>query len=87
MSSLLRAEGAGECRVSGVVSSGRSLLPGVVMTIVDAAMQTVDTSASAIDGSYALKVPAAGTYTLRAEFSAFAPVARENGRASCRERV
>jgi hypothetical protein len=77
MSSLLRAEGAGECGVSGVVSSGRSLLPGVVMTIVDAAMQTVDTSASAIDGSYALKVPAAGTYTLRAEFSAFAPVARE----------
>ena len=74
---MLHAESAGECGVSGVVSSGRSLLPGVVMTIIDAAKQTVDTAASAVDGSYALKVPAAGDYTLRAVFSAFAPVSRE----------
>jgi hypothetical protein len=76
-SSSLRAEDAGDCGVTGVVSSGRSVLPGVVVTIVDAAKQTVDTVASSIDGSYALKVPAAGDYTLRAEFSAFAPAWRE----------
>jgi hypothetical protein len=76
-SSSLRAENAGDCGVTGLVSSGRSALPGVVVTIVDAAKQTVDTAASSIDGSYALKVPAAGDYTLRAEFSAFAPASRE----------
>ena len=60
-----------------MVSSGGSALPGVVVTIVDAAKQAVDTAASSIDGTYALKVPAEGDYTLRAEFSAFAPVSRE----------
>ena len=35
---------------------------------------SVDVSASGVDGGYALKIPAAGRYTLKAEFVAFAPI-------------
>jgi trimeric autotransporter adhesin len=62
--------------VTGVIRSGRTALPGVVVSILDAGGQPVDASASALDGSYALRIPGPGQYTLEAEFSAFAPIAR-----------
>src|SRR5262249_32854861 len=77
-----------DCSGAGVVASGRNALSGVVVSISSGGA-TVDVAATGVDGTYALKIPAAGQYTLRAEFSAFAPVARELtlDSADCRARV
>jgi hypothetical protein len=77
------------CSVSGVISSGRTLLPGVVVSVVDADNHALDVSASNADGVYALKIPGPGRYTLKAEFFAFAPIARELtvDQASCQQRT
>jgi hypothetical protein len=77
------------CSVSGVISSGRTLLPGVVVSVIDAENHALDVSASNADGVYALKIPGPGRYTLKAEFFAFAPIARELtvDQAGCQQRT
>jgi hypothetical protein len=86
---LLAEQASSDCVVAGVVASGRTMLPGVVVSITDGSNRTIDVAATAADGSYALKVPDAGQYTLKAEFSAFAPATRTLtiDAANCRPRV
>ena len=74
---LPQAQAPSGCVVGGTISSGRTLLPGVVVSIFNGENHALDVSASAADGTYALKIPDAGRYTLKAEFAAFAPLSRE----------
>ena len=75
--------------MSGIVASARTPLPGVVVSILDGEQRAIDVTASAVDGSYALRVPGAGRYVLKADLSAFAPSSREVtiDAAHCRPRV
>jgi hypothetical protein len=83
------AQTPSSCTIGGVIVSGRTPLPGVVVSIVDADAHAVDATASGTDGIYSLKVPGAGRYTLKAELVAFAPISRsvELSAASCQQRV
>jgi len=83
------AQSAPSCSIGGTIASSRTPLPGVVVSVVDADGRAVDVSASGVDGAYALKIPGAGRYTLKAEFVAFASLSRDvtvEG-ASCQQRV
>jgi trimeric autotransporter adhesin len=84
-----RAQAPTACSVSGVVSANRIALPGVVVSLVGADGRALDVSSSAPDGSYALKAPGPGAYTLQAELVAFASIARELtiDAAACQSRV
>src|SRR5262249_20242493 len=86
---LLAEQPATDCIVGGAIVSGRTPLPGVVVSIVDESNRTVDVAATAVDGTYALKIPGAGQYTLKADFSAFAPATHPLtiDAANCRPRV
>jgi len=86
---LPHAQTAPACSVGGIIASGRTLLPGVVVSVVDSENHAIDVTASGADGAYALKIPGAGRYTLKAEFVAFAPMVRELtlDQASCQQRV
>jgi hypothetical protein len=83
------AQTSAGCAVSGTVASARTLLPGVVVSLLDADTRALDVSASGADGIYTLKIPGPGRYTLKAEFFAFAPIARELtvDQSSCQQRV
>ena len=66
---------AGE--ISGTVKSGNTPLPGVEVSASNAATgQKVLTSTDA-NGRYSIAVSTAGRYTVRAQFSAFAPASKE----------
>ena len=56
--------GAG-CAVSGTIVSGSTSLPGVVVSVLDADNRALDVSASGTDGTYTLKIPGPGRYTLK----------------------
>src|SRR5262249_38397071 len=86
---LVAEQAPSDCSVTGVVVSGRAALPGVVLSIVDDADRAVDVGATNVDGTFTLKIPAAGHYTLKAELSAFAPETRALtvDAANCRPRV
>ena len=75
--------------MSGTIVSARTPLPGVVVSILDGRQRAIDVTASAVDGSFALEVPGAGQYEVKAEFSAFAPISRSVtiDAANCRPRV
>jgi trimeric autotransporter adhesin len=67
------------CPVLGTVSAGRTTLPGVVLSLARADGATsdrIDVTSSAIDGTFALKSPGTGAYTLKAELIGFAPITR-----------
>jgi len=64
------------CVVSGLAQSGTLPVPGVAITAVDADGKDVSSTSSEQNGSYALRVPGAGTYTIRAALAAFASVER-----------
>ena len=83
------AQGAAGCSVSGTIASTRTRLPGVVVSLLDAEQHTLDVAASGGDGAYTLRIPGPGRYTLKAEFFAFAPIARELtvDPASCQQRL
>jgi hypothetical protein len=57
--------------------------------VVDGESKAIDVTASSTDGAYALKIPGPGRYTLKAEFVAFAAIARELtlDQESCQQRV
>jgi hypothetical protein len=80
---------SGGCSIGGTISSAQMPLPGVVIAALDAESRTVDVSASGVDGAYILKIPRPGSYTVKAEFVAFAPLSREVivDQASCQTRV
>jgi trimeric autotransporter adhesin len=71
------AQTAPACSLSGTIASTRIPLPGVVVSLLDADGRALDVSASGTDGTYALKIPGPGRYTLKAEFVAFAPLVRQ----------
>jgi hypothetical protein len=64
------------CTVAGTIASGRTPLPGVVVTATDADGRIVESTTTAIDGTYAMPL-APGPYTLRTEFAGFAPMTRD----------
>jgi hypothetical protein len=84
-----RAQSSPACTVGGVIVSGRTPLPGVVVSIAGADAHAVDATASGTDGIYVLKAPGPGRYTLKAEFAAFAPISRDLvlDAASCSQRA
>ena len=71
------AQAPAGCTVAGAIVANRIPLPGVVVSLVGPDQRVVETSSTGTDGAYVLKVPAFGTYTLKAELTAFAPAARE----------
>src|SRR5262249_57392992 len=61
---------AASCTVSGIASAGHIPLPGVVVTLIAGDNEPLDLSSSAADGSFFLKVPGPGHYTLKADLVA-----------------
>src|SRR6516225_1875274 len=64
------------CTIAGLITSNRIPLPGVVVSLVSDG-GIVDVSSSGTDGAYVLRVPMAGSFALKAELTAFAPVTRD----------
>ena len=64
------------CTVAGLITSNRIPLPGVVVSLVSDG-GIVDVSSSGTDGAYVLRVPMTGSFALKAELTAFAPVTRD----------
>nr|ADC36062.1 hypothetical protein [uncultured bacterium 213] len=68
---------AAGCSIAGsVTASSRIPLPGVVLSLATADGQVVDVTSSAADGSFLVKVPGPGAFTLKGELVAFAPLAQ-----------
>jgi len=61
------------CAIAGTVRSGATALPGVALTLRSGDAVVAATSTD-IDGTYRIRVAAAGAYQLQAELAAFAPV-------------
>ena len=61
------------CTVSGVIQSGTMALPGVAVVAVNAEGAEVGASSTEQNGTFVIRVPAAGAYTIRAALAAFAP--------------
>jgi hypothetical protein len=61
------------CTVSGVIQSGAVPLPGVAIAAVNADGAEVASSSTDQNGTFVLRVPGAGAYTIRAALAAFAP--------------
>ena len=64
------------CQVTGTISAGPTKLPGVVVSVTQGET-LVATSSTGVDGRFAVALPGPGTFTLKAELAAFAPVVRE----------
>jgi TonB-dependent receptor-like protein len=65
------------CTITGTARAGHTPLPGVVLSVTSADDQTLDLGSSGRDGSYTMKVPGPGRYTLKGDLVAFAPGSRE----------
>jgi hypothetical protein len=61
------------CAVSGLIQSGGSPLPGVAVVAVNADGAEVASSSTEQNGTFVLRLPSAGAYTVRAALAAFAP--------------
>ena len=83
------AQTGSTCVVGGAITANRIPLPGVVVTLVGSDQHVVDVSSTGADGTYVLKVPVFGGYTVKAELTAFATVthAVTIDQASCSSRV
>ena len=64
------------CAISGTVTSGRTPLPGVALTLTTVDGRTVDATSTAVDGTFVLRAPADAELHLHAELVAFAPVSQ-----------
>ena len=84
-----RAQTPPVCAVAGTIVSGRSALPGVVVSLATVDAQPVDVTSTSPDGAYMLRVPGPGQYRLKAELVAFADALRDLtiDQASCQQRV
>jgi len=63
--------------IAGVVSTGRSALPGVTVTAANTLTGKKVSTTTELDGSYLLQLAGRGRYVVRAEFLAFAPQTHE----------
>jgi hypothetical protein len=70
------------CAVSGLVQSGSVGLPGVSIVAVNGDGTEVASSSTEPNGTFTLRVPGPGAYTIRAALAAFAPA---SGRATLTE--
>jgi hypothetical protein len=61
------------CTVSGVIQSGSLPVPGVAVVAVNAEGSEVGASSTEQNGTFVVRVPGAGDYTIRAALAAFAP--------------
>ncbi len=63
--------------IHGSVRTGTSPLPGVAITATNTLTGKRYATSTDVDGTYAMTIPRAGRYVVRAEFAAFAPVTNE----------
>src|SRR5271167_1743096 len=63
--------------IHGVVKSGNMPIPGAGVSAVNAATKEQVNTWTAVDGSYWLRLPADGRYTVRAQMTAFADGTQE----------
>jgi hypothetical protein len=63
--------------IAGVVSTGKSALPGVTVTAANTLTGKKLSTTTDVDGSYAFQLSDRGRYVVRAEFLAFAPQTHE----------
>jgi len=63
--------------IHGTVRAGAAPLPGVPVTATDALTGKKYTAASDAQGNYSMTVPPNGRYVVSAQFTVFAPVAKE----------
>jgi hypothetical protein len=82
-----QAPAAAACAITGTVRSGATALPGVALTLRSGDAVVAATSTD-IDGTYRIRVAAAGAYQLQAQLAAFATVteAVTLDPASCQQR-
>src|SRR5687768_18487650 len=70
--------------VTGTVTDGDGVIPGVTVTAIDADTSVTRTAVSNEQGVFRLLSMPSGRYTIRVEIEGFK---QKIGRASCRERV
>jgi hypothetical protein len=63
--------------ISGLVKSGNTLLPGVVVSAANTLTGKKYSTSTDVDGTFKISVGGKGRYVVRAEFSAFAAVTQE----------
>ncbi len=70
-------EAAQSFRISGVVKSGNTPIPGVTVTAANTLTGKKAITSTGLDGSYSLELAARGRYVVRAEMTSFAPATQE----------
>ena len=68
---------APRCTISGTVAAGLVHLPGVAITVTSSDLAAPLATTTGQDGSFSLRIPAPGAYTLEAELPAFAVVTKD----------
>jgi trimeric autotransporter adhesin len=63
--------------IHGVVKSGNMPIPGATVSAVNAGTKEQVTAYTDVDGSYSLRIPADGQYTVRVQMAAFASGAHD----------
>src|SRR5580693_1348550 len=71
------APAAGARAIHGVVKSGNMPIPGAGVSAENAATKQQVSTWTDVDGSYALRIPADGRYTIRVQMSAFSGSTQE----------
>jgi uncharacterized membrane protein YgcG len=71
------APAAGGRTIRGVVKSENMPIPGAEISVVNAATKEQVNTSTDVDGSYWLRIPADGRYTVRVQMAAFAAAAQE----------
>jgi hypothetical protein len=71
------APAAGGRTIHGVVKSGNMPIPGAGVSAANAATKEQVNTSTDVDGSYWLRIPADGRYTVRVQMAAFAASAQE----------
>jgi len=69
-----QAPAADACSISGAVTSSGTPLPGVALTLTAADGRAIESTSTAADGTFQLRVRGEGELQLRAELVAFAPM-------------
>ncbi|MGA7631892.1 MAG: TonB-dependent receptor [Terriglobales bacterium] len=71
------ASAVGERTIHGIVKSGNMPIPGAGVSATNAATKQQVNTSTDVDGSYSLKIPADGHYTVRVQMAAFAAGSHE----------
>ena len=71
-----QAAGADACSIAGTVTSSRTPLPGVTLTLTAADGRTIESTSTGADGTFLLRVRGEGELHLKGELVAFAPIAQ-----------